>query len=353
LLENKRIAIVANQTSLVNQTHLVDTLLSSGIQIQKVFVPEHGFRGNVGAGDHVANETDKKTGLSLVSLYGKNKKPSQESLADVDLLLFDIQDVGARFYTYISTLHYVLEAAAEKGIPVIVLDRPNPNGHYVDGPVLDSSLKSFVGMDPIPVVYGMTMGELAKMMVGENWIDHSQNCQLTVIGLQNWNHTTRYSLPVAPSPNLSSANAINLYASLCFFEGTIVSVGRGTEAPFEIVGYPEYPNRAFQFTPKDMPGKVTNPPHEGVTCYGLDLRKDTTMLQQVEIKWLLDMYTSCANKKSFFSAPEFFDKLAGTTELRKQLELGISESEIRKSWHPKIEEFMIKRKKYLMYEDFQ
>jgi uncharacterized protein YbbC (DUF1343 family) len=352
-LENKRVAIVANQTSTIGQTHLVDSLLQLGINIQKVFVPEHGFRGNVGAGDHVANEIDPKTGLALVSLYGSNKKPSQESLSNVDVILFDIQDVGVRFYTYISTLHYVLESAAEKGIPVVVLDRPNPNGHFIDGPVLEPEMKSFVGMDPIPIVYGMTIGELAQMMVGEKWFNEAQKCSLTVVPMEHWNHQSSCILPIAPSPNLATTNAINLYASLCLFEGTQVSVGRGTESPFEVIGYPTYPIKSFSFVPQDVEGKVKNPPHKGQTCYGLDLRKEQGVLNRFQLKWLIDMYQNCPNKSEFFSSPSFFDKLAGTKDLRKQLEQGMEESAIRQTWQPKLSEFASKRKKYLLYEDFK
>ena len=354
LLKNKKIAVVANHTSQVNPTHLVDTLLHLGVNIQCVFAPEHGFRGDVAHGMEVQGGKDPATGLKVHSLYGKNKKPSALSLKGIELILFDIQDVGARFYTYISTMHYVLEAAAEAKIPVVILDRPNPLGSCVDGPVLDTSYRSFVGMHPIPVIHGLTIGELAKMIQGEGWIHASSQLELTVIPCYDWKHSDFYQLPLAPSPNLKTMQAIYLYPSLCLFEGTQVSVGRGTHHPFEWIGFPGNPQSEIFFTPEDRPGVAENPPHEGVKCGGIDLTKyafDSLSACHFNLQWLLQMHKNYPDKAAFFSSPEFFDKLAGNSTLRKQISSSLSETEIRKSWAKDLTTYNALRKKYLLYEE--
>lgn len=349
------VAVVGNQTSIVGTTHLVDTLLACGIHVTKIFCPEHGFRGTAAAGAHIDNSVDPKTGLPIISLYGKNKKPTPEQMADVDYVVFDLQDVGCRFYTYLSTLHYVMEACAERGIPLIVLDRPNPNGHYVDGPVLDTATcRSFVGMHPVPVVYGMTIGEYAKMINGEGWLKNGIKCDLTVVPMQGYKRdSVGYELPVAPSPNLRNAHAVALYPSLCLFEGTTVSVGRGTEWPFEVIGTP-HPSRVewnatytladwqkvhlFSFTPQG-----------GKSCYGFDLR-EIQVPSKFDLSYLRMMYNVVANRRLFFLGSNFFEKLAGTTELRRQIEAGMDENEIRATWQPGLERFKEIRKKYLIYQ---
>jgi len=353
LLEGKNIAIVANQTSVIyknknDYTHLVDSLLTLKTTIKTVFSPEHGFRGNADAGEKVTDGKDLKTGLQIISLYGNNKKPTKEQLNDVDVVVFDIQDVGVRFYTYISTLHYVMEACAENGIPVIVLDRPNPNGHYIDGPTLEKEYTSFVGMHPIPVVYGMTIGEYAQMINGENWLKNKITCNLTVIPLKNYKHSKSYSLPIKPSPNLPNDKAINLYPSLCFFEGTNVSAGRGTEKQFQIFGSPfmKIDSLQFSFTPQPNFG-AKHPKHKNIECFGEDL-SETKPLNTIDLSYLIKAYTSTLDKSSFFNS--FFKKLAGTELLQQQIIAKISVEEIYTSWQPKIEEFKKVRKKYLLYK---
>jgi uncharacterized protein YbbC (DUF1343 family) len=342
LLEGRTVAVVGNQSSLIGDTHLVDTLLSLDVNVLKVFSPEHGFRGTADAGAHIDHEIDAKTGLPIVSLYGANKKPSKDQLEGVDVLLFDIQDVGARFYTYISTLHYVMEAAAEQELTVIVLDRPNPNGHYVDGPILDTAYQSFVGMHPIPIVHGMTIGEYAQMINGEEWIENP--CDLLVIPMAAYHRQMPYELPVKPSPNLPNAQAVNLYPSLCLFEGTTVSVGRGTTAPFQHYGAP-YLTSNYSFTPQSGPGSKY-PKHEGEICYGKDLR-NATPLASLHLDWLIEAYAEAADQANFFS--NFFDKLAGTDQLRKQIIEGKSATEIKKSWEPGLINFLETRQQYLLY----
>ncbi|HEY8399691.1 MAG TPA: DUF1343 domain-containing protein, partial [Cytophagaceae bacterium] len=290
LLKNKNVALVVNQTSVVGKTHLVDTLLSLGIKVRKIFSPEHGFRGDADAGERVNNEIDAKTGLPIVSLYGNNKKPNKESLKDVDIVIFDIQDVGVRFFTYISTMHYIMEACAENNKKVLILDRPNPNGHYVDGPVLDLKHKSFVGMHPIPIVHGLTVGELAMMINGEKWLDSGRTCDLQVIKVKNYDHKKRYSLPVKPSPNLPNDLSIQLYPHLCLFEGTTLSVGRGTEFPFQVVGHPNKAYGTFQFTPKSIPGMAKSPLHENKVCYGIDLRSLSGEESGFQLKYIMELY---------------------------------------------------------------
>jgi uncharacterized protein YbbC (DUF1343 family) len=354
-LKGKRVGIVANQTSRIKNVHLVDTLLRMGIEITTVFAPEHGFRGEAGAGEHIRDGRDPKTGIPVLSLYGKTKKPTAEMLKAVDLLVFDIQDVGARFYTYISTLHYVLEAAGENKLPVIILDRPNPNGFYIDGPVREEKFRSFVGMHPIPIVHGLTVGELSKMIIGENWIE--QKPSVTVIPCHHYSHKDRYSLSTRPSPNLPNDRSIELYPSLCWFEGTEVSVGRGTDFPFQVIGYPEYPNSTFQFTPIDIPGIAMDPPFENKRCYGLDLRaKNATPEKEtgeIQLNWLIDMYRNCPSKSTFFNANGFFDKLCGTSTIREMVMAGKPEHEIRASWQAGISSYKTIRSRYLLYPDFE
>lgn len=348
LLEGKKIGIVGNQTSLIHQTHLVDSLIASKLNVVKVFSPEHGFRGTADAGAKVNSSIDPKTKLPIVSLYGSNKKPTQEQLKGIDIVLFDIQDVGVRFYTYISTLDYVMEACAEANIPVIVLDRPNPNGHYIDGPILEEKYQSFVGMHPVPVVYGMTIGEYAQMINGENWLENNLHCDLTIIELENYTHQSKYSLPVAPSPNLKSDQSINLYPSLCFFEGTSVSVGRGTSTPFEIYGHPKFPNDLYSFTPTSMAGS-SDPKLKGVKCFGYNLGRDTTYLRELNISYLINAKQLIGND-ALFENDKFFHLLAGNSTFLEQLKSDQTEAEIRLSWQPGLEAFKMKRAKYLLYD---
>jgi len=347
LLKNKKIGIVTNQTGILsNKTHVVDFLLEQKINLQKIFAPEHGFRGTADAGEHVIDGKDTKTGLPIISLYGDNKKPKPEQLAGLDVLIFDLQDVGARFYTYISSLHYIIEACAENNVELIVLDRPNPNGGIVDGPILEKEFTSFVGMHPIPLLHGMTIGEYAKMINGEKWLKNEVKCKLIVIPCLNYKHDMFYSLPIKPSPNLPNDQAINLYASLCLFEGTNVSVGRGTEKQFQIYGSPYLPKSDFSFTPVPNMG-AKEPPYKNQLCYGEDLTK-APQVNQLELKWLSKAYNETTDKSKFFNP--FFTKLAGTKKLQQQIEAGISESEIRKSWEKGLNDFKEMRKKYLIYE---
>ncbi len=350
-LKDKKIAIVANQTSVIfkkNNTklHLVDSLINLNINVKKVFAPEHGFRGDADAGELIKDGFDSKTGIPLISLYGNNKKPTAEQLFGIDLVIFDIQDVGVRFYTYISTLHYVMEACAENNIKLIVLDRPNPNAHFIDGPVLEMKHQSFVGMHPIPVVYGMTIGEYALMINGEKWLKNQIQCNLTVVPLSNYTYDTFYSLPINPSPNLPNDQSINLYPSLCFFEGTNVSVGRGTDKQFQIYGSPFLAINSFSFTPQPNFGSK-NPPHQGEICYGEDLRF-YPKLNEINLNWLKNAYSLSLNNTVFFN--NFFQKLAGTDTLQQQIEQGISIEEIRKSWQNDLKSFKKIRKKYLLYD---
>lgn len=346
LLKDKKIGIVTNQSGiLTNKTHLVDFLIEKNINLQKIYAPEHGFRGTADAGELIKDGKDIKTGLSIISLYGNNKKPKPEQLAGIDIVIFDLQDVGARFYTYISSLHYVMEACAENNIKLLILDRPNPNGNIVDGPVLEKEFTSFVGMHPIPVLHGMTIGEYAQMINGESWLKNKIKCQLAVIQCVNYNRYMPYDLLVKPSPNLPNSQAINLYASLCFFEGTNVSVGRGTEMQFQIYGSPYLTKTNFSFTPIPNFG-AKDPMHNGVTCYGEDL---TTIekVTKLELKWLLKAYEKTADKTKFFN--DFFTKLAGTKKLQQQIEANVLENEIRKSWETDLNAFKVLRKKYLIY----
>lgn len=354
LLKGKKVGIVTNQTGIVTtddgkKISVVDFLLEKKINIQKIYAPEHGFRGTADAGEHVKDGKDTKTGLSIVSLYGDNKKPKAEQLKEIDVMLFDLQDVGARFYTYISTLHYIIEACAENNIPLIVLDRPNPNGGIVDGPVLEKGNTSFIGMHPIPVLHGMTIGEYAQMINGEKWTMNNTPCRLTVITCSNYSRKMPYTLPVKPSPNLPNDQAINLYASLCFFEGTNVSLGRGTEKQFQIYGSPFLPKEKFAYTFTPTPNEGSKePPQKGKVCYGEDLSQ-TEKVKRLELKWLLKAYEATADKSKFFIP--FFTKLAGSGKLQQQIESGMTEDAIRKSWEPGLAKFKETRKKYLIYNE--
>ncbi len=350
-LEGKKVGLIGNQTSIIpteaGNVHLVDTLLSLGVDLRKVFAPEHGFRGTADAGEAVEDGKDPRTGLPVISLYGNNKKPTAQQLAGLDVLVFDLQDVGARFYTYISTLHYVMEAAAENNIQVIVFDRPNPNGHYIDGPVLEPEHKSFVGMHPIPVVHGMTIGEYAKMINGEGWLKDGIQAPLQVVEMENYNRNAPYELPVKPSPNLPNAKAINLYPSLCFFEGTNVNAGRGTSKQFQVFGSPFLPKEQFPFSyvPESNEG-AKSPKHLGKTCYGKDL-SETERLDFINLEWLIEAYEHTSQKGEFFNS--FFTKLAGTKKLQQQIESGMSAEEIRETWKEDLEKFEGLRESYLLY----
>ena len=347
LLKDKKIGIVTNQTGILsNKTHLVDFLLEKKIAVQTIFAPEHGFRGTADAGEHIVDGKDQKTGLPIISLYGDNKKPKPAQLAGIDVMLFDLQDVGARFYTYISSLHYVMEACAENGIPLIILDRPNPNGRIVDGPLLEKEFTSFVGMHPIPLLHGMTIGEYGKMINGEKWLKDGIQCNLTVIPCSDYKREMNYSILVKPSPNLPNDQSINLYASLCLFEGTNVSMGRGTEKQFQIYGSPFLTKTNFSFTPKPNFG-AKDPLYNGKECFGEDLTA-YPKLNRLELKWLLKAYQNTSDKTKFFNA--FFTKLAGTKKLQQQIENGISEEKIRASWKKDLESFKKMRTKYLIYK---
>jgi uncharacterized protein YbbC (DUF1343 family) len=360
LLNGKRVAIVANQTSIIGKTLVVDSLKSLGINIVKIFGPEHGFRGTASAGAIVADSVDAKTGIREISLYGKKSKPSKNDLADVDLVIFDIQDVGARFYTYINLLAKVMESCAENKKELIILDRPNPNGFSVDGPILDMKLKSGIGMFPIPITHGMTIGELAGMYNGEGWLANREKCKIKVILVANYTHSMQYVLPISPSPNLNTQQSILLYPSLCLFEGTIISQGRGTHFPFTVLGNPDLKGKyEFSFTPVSIKGLSETPLHQNKICYGIDLRKfDTSELRktgQINLSWLIEMYNAYPNKEKFFDFKQSnqmgnFDKLAGIASLREQIIAGKSEKAIRDSWQPGLAEFKILRKKYLLYK---
>ena len=348
-LKGKTIALVVNHTSMIGKMHLADSLLSLGIKIKTIFAPEHGFRGTADAGEHVENGIDKKTGLPIVSLYGNNKKPSAAQLEGIDVVIFDIQDVGARFYTYTSTMHYVMEACAEQSKKLLILDRPNPNGHYVDGQVLDKKFASFVGLNPVPVVHGCTVGELAQMINGEGWLAGNKKCNFQIVKCLGYKHSTPYNPPIATSPNLPNLQSMLLYPSICFFEGTDVSVGRGTDKQFQVIGSPNPKNGSFTFTPEDKPG-AKNPPQKGKLCYGEDLSKIDARNQAFTLKYVIDYYKKSDNKAKFFSSPSFFDKLAGSDTTRKQIIAGMTETQIRASWKADLDNYKTIRKKYLLYE---
>jgi uncharacterized protein YbbC (DUF1343 family) len=352
LLKDKKVAVVANQTSMVGKTHLVDTLLSAGIDVRLIFAPEHGFRDLADDGAVITSGTDPVTGVPVVSLYSSKKKPSAEDLADIDVVVYDIQDVGTRFYTYLTTMCYVMEACAENGKQYIVLDRPNPNGFYVDGPILDTSAyKSFVGIHPIPVVHGMTFGEYAGMVNGEGWLAGGIKCGLQVIKCTGYTHDTMYQLPVIPSPNLPNMNSVYLYPSLCFSEGTVLSCGRGTDFAFQVLGAPGMPDTGFSFTPKPSFGS-SNPKHNGVTCYGIDLRNATAEglvpKPEINLDWLIEMYKAYPDKEKFFNG--YFDTLAGSSTLREQILSGMSAADIRASWKEGLDRFRVTRAKYMLYD---
>jgi uncharacterized protein YbbC (DUF1343 family) len=368
LLKDKKVGVVTNQTGIINyegletiyvqdprispvskvvnkEISIVDFFISKNINIQKIFAPEHGFRGTADAGEHVIDGKDTKTGLPIISLYGDNKKPKPEQLAEIDIMIFDLQDVGARFYTYISSLHYMMEACAENNIPLIILDRPNPNGGIVDGPILEKEFATFVGMHPIPTLHGMTIGEYAQMINGERWLQNEIQCKITVVPCINYNRNMSYLLPVKPSPNLPNAQSVNLYPSLCLFEGTNVSVGRGTEKQFQVYGSPYLPKSNFSFTPIPNFG-AKEPTYKNQICYGEDL-STIPKIDKLELKWLIKAYHETTDKSKFFNP--FFTKLAGTKKLQQQIEAGMSENNIRNSWKKGLEEFMEMRKKYLIY----
>nr|WKN39344.1 DUF1343 domain-containing protein [Tunicatimonas sp. TK19036] len=367
LLEGQKVAMVVNQTSLIDTTHLVDSLLARDVNITQIFAPEHGFRGEAANGEHVQNATDTKTGLPIISLYGKNRKPSAEQLSNVDVVVFDIQDVGARFYTYISTMQYVMEACAEQNKKMVILDRPNPNGFYVGGPVRDPDQKSFLGMHPIPIAHGLTVGELAQMINGEGWLPDSMQCDVDIIPVKNYTHADRYPLPVRPSPNLPNDQAINLYPSLCLFEATNISLGRGTEFPFQVLGNPSEALikgvistntdlDTITFTPEDIPGVAFDTKHRGELCYAIDLR-NTPPLNEFTLKYVLDFYRQAKavgmTNEEFFDRPSAFALLAGTKKLQQQIEDGLDEAAIEQSWEPELSEYKQMRKKYLLYDDFE
>lgn len=348
-LEGKSVGIIANQTSIINGTHLIDTLLNKGVNVIKIFTPEHGFRGTADEGASINNSIDEKTQLPIISLYGNNKKPNETQLKDIDILIFDLQDVGTRFYTYISTMTYIMEAAAENNIPLIVLDRPNPNGFYVDGPVLEPENKSFVGLHQVPVVYGLTIGEYALMVNGEYWLSDSLQCDLTIIPLGNYDRNAIYELPVKPSPNLPNWESVYLYPSLCFFEGTIVSVGRGTEFPFQVYGHPKMTDD-FVFTPRQSDGRraplLCNEECHGeyLMTYAHDFKRNKN---QINLSWIINAYNQLKEEGKFFN--NFFVKLSGTSELQQQIEQGMTEKEIRATWKEGLDNYKKIRKKYLMY----
>ena len=372
-LKGKRVAILANQTSIIGNRHLVDSLQSRGVNIVKVFGPEHGFRGDTPDGVKIMDYKDEKTGIQVISLYGTKRRPSVDDIKDVDVLVFDIQDVGTRFYTYISSMQEFLETALENHKPLLILDRPNPNGFYVDGPVLDMKFKSFVGMQPIPINYGMTMVEYARMLMGEHWLSEKANAiydynittnpttdtpfHVQFIKCQNYTHKSKYVLPVKPSPNLPNIQSIYLYPSTCLFEGTALSEGRGTDKQFQVFGHPDLPKNLYSFTPNPNTGSKSSK-HFGKVCYGWDLSgtPDEVLKKvdgRIQLKWLIEAYKLFPNKDSFFLKSNSFNRLSGTDVLMQQIKDGKSEIEIRKSWEPKLSEFKAIRKKYLLYEDFE
>ncbi|NTW34383.1 MAG: DUF1343 domain-containing protein [Bacteroidetes bacterium] len=353
-LKGKNVAVVANHTSMIGKVHLVDSLIHAGIAVKKIFCPEHGFRGGADAGEDIKNSTDAKTGTPVISLYGKHYKPKASDLKGIDVVVYDIQDVGVRFYTYISTMTYVMEACAENNIEFIILDRPDPNGFYVDGPVLEKKYTSYVGLHPVPIVYGMTIAEYALMVNGEGWLTNGIKCNLKYITVNNYNHTYFYNLPIPPSPNLPNMNSVYLYPSLGLFEGTIISVGRGTDFPFQVIGHPDLKNTNFSFTPVSKAG-AKKPPFMGIKCNGfkLDDFANTFLknLNQIYLFWLTESYQNVQDKQSFFNS--YFEMLAGTATLRQQIISGVSEENIRKSWQSGINKFKKIRKKYLLYPDFE
>lgn len=351
LLEGKRVGVVANQTAVVGDVHTVDFLRSKGVNVACVFCPEHGFRGDADAGEIIGDYKDERTGLPVISLYGKKKKPVAEDLDSLDVLVFDIQDVGVRFYTYISTLHYVMEACAEQDVPLVVFDRPNPNAFYVDGPVMEKQYRSFVGMHPVPVVYGMTIGEYARMVNGEGWLKDGMACALTVIPCKGWRRDMTVELSCKPSPNLPDKISVMLYPSVCLFEGTVVNEGRGTETPFQVFGHPDLEGMPYTYMPRSIPGMCASPKCEGQLCHGMDLRdkyEEVRAGKRLRLDWLLAAYKNYEGQAPFFTS--FFEKLAGTAQLRRDIEAGKTEDEIRAGWQPGLKSFMQVRAKYLIYK---
>lgn len=352
VLKGKKVALVVNQTSKIGNTHLVDSLLKLGVDIQCIFAPEHGFRGNVSAGTTVSNGKDDKTGIKIISLYGSHKKPTHDDLKDIQTVVFDIQDVGVRYYTYISTMHYVMETCAELKIPFMVLDRPNPNGHFIDGPILDTTYRSFVGMHQIPLVHGCTVGELAGMINGEGWLNKKMRCDLSVITCKNYTHNTEYVLPVRPSPNLQTQSSIYLYASLGLFEGTTISMGQGTDKPYQCFGSPATDWGNFSFTPVSIKGVAEKPKSLGIPCTGFDLTdygyQKARSEAEINLNWLIISYRLSKNKGQFFN--DFFDKLAGTSQLKKQILEGKSALEIKQSWQSGLDKYRVMQRPYLLYE---
>ncbi|MCF8362653.1 MAG: DUF1343 domain-containing protein [Prolixibacteraceae bacterium] len=351
LLTNKKVALMVNHTSMVDSIHLVDFLLANNINIAKVFAVEHGFRGQAANGEEINSTVDEKTGLPVVSLYGKKKKPSSDDLNNIDVVVFDMQDVGCRFYTYISSMHYLMEACAENNVQVIILDRPNPNGDYIAGPVLNTDLKSFVGLHPIPVVHGCTVGELAQMINGEGWLKTRQKCSLSIIPVKHYSHKTRYTPPVKPSPNLPNYQAVRLYPSLCFFEATNVSIGRGTDFPFQVIGFPGA-SGSFTFKPREIPGVSNNPLHENKTCTGIDLRT-IKPVPEFTLKYFIDFYNQFKESENFWKSKRWIELLSGSKELYHQINNGLSEDEIRDTWQKDLEQYKSTREKYLLYPDFE
>lgn len=350
-LANKNVALMVNHTSMADSIHLVDFLLNKKINLVKIFAVEHGFRGEAANGEEISSTEDKKTGLPIVSLYGKKKKPTTTDLSGIDVVIFDMQDVGCRFYTYISSMHYLMEACADNNIKLVILDRPNPNGDYIGGPVLNPELKSFVGMHPIPVVHGCTVGELARMINGERWLNTKKPCNLTIIPVIHYTHKTRYEPPIQPSPNLPNYQAIRLYPSLCFFEATNVSIGRGTDFPFQVIGYPGG-NGSFTFTPRNIPGVSNTPLYENKTCTGADLRK-VKPIPEFSLKYFIDFYKQFENTDDFWKSKHWIELLSGNKEFYRQINSGLSEKEIRTSWQKELNHYNTTRKKYLLYPDFE
>ena len=344
-LKNKRVGLVVNHTSLVGKTHLADTLKSIGINIIKIFGPEHGFRGNAADGEYVNDSIDVKTGIPVVSLYGKNRKPTLKQFSNLDVIVFDIQDVGTRFYTYIGTMHYVMETCAESKKKLIILDRPNPNA-FVDGPINTEPMQSFVAMHAIPIAHGLTVGELSQMINGEGWLTGKLKCDVEIIKLKNWKHSDEYVLPMRPSPNLPNNQAVKLYPSICLFEGTVISLGRGTPSPFQVLGNPELKSMPYQFTPVAIKGVANNPPHENKLCYGIDLR-NVPVERKIDLSYLFTMYKAYPDKEKFFLP--YFDILAGNTVLKQQIKDGLTEDQIRESWKGDLEKYKVMREKYLLY----
>jgi uncharacterized protein YbbC (DUF1343 family) len=351
-LADKRIGLMVNQSSLVDSIHLVDFLISKQINVQKIFAVEHGFRGGAANGEKIDNSVDQKTGLPIISLYGKKKKASTDDLQEIDLVIFDLQDVGCRFYTYISSMHYMMEACAENNISMIVLDRPNPNGDYIDGPVLDMKLSSFVGMHPIPIVHGCTVGELAQMINSEGWLNNNEKCDLTIIPVSNYSHSNHYDLPVKPSPNLPNSLSIRLYPSLCFFEATNVSIGRGTHFPFQVIGFPNSEINEFSFTPKPIPGMNNSPLHNGQKCQGIDLRKEVKA-PPFTLRYFIQFFNDFKNPEEFWKSKRWIDLLSGDSNFYDQINNGLSEEEIKATWQSQLVKYKQMRKKYLLYPDHE